>query len=375
MSKSINSNINHTKLLIEEDEELLRESEEVMKRASNGCLSQRIEKNTKNENLNKLKDNTNTMLDNMKARFIQINTILQEYAKSDFRSELTIDGIEKGSVFEELINDIKFLQTSITEMLVENKSKGLTLETNSNTLISNVEVLNKNSSQSATAIEETAAALEEITSNISNSTQNVVKMADFASEVTKTSSLGQTLANQTTEAMDELNTEVSSISEAILVIDQIAFQTNILSLNAAVEAATAGEAGKGFAVVAQEVRNLATRSAEAANEIKSIVESAKNKASEGKKVSDEMITGYDSLNQAISQTIELINEVESASKEQQSSIVQINQAINTLDSQTQTNANIASETYTLAIETDKIAQVILSDADSKEFNGKNEVKA
>ncbi|WP_228716243.1 methyl-accepting chemotaxis protein, partial [Aliarcobacter butzleri] len=78
-------------------------------------------------------------------------------------------------------------------------------------------------------------------------------------------------------------------NEAIGVIDNIAFQTNILSLNAAVEAATAGEAGKGFAVVAQEVRNLASRSAEAAREIKNIVENANHKANEGKLISNEMI--------------------------------------------------------------------------------------
>ncbi len=82
--------------------------------------------------------------------------------------------------------------------------------------------------------------------------------------------------------MDEINEQVNSINEAITVIDQIAFQTNILSLNAAVEAATAGEAGKGFAVVAQEVRNLAARSAEAAKEIKELVETATTKANSGK---------------------------------------------------------------------------------------------
>ncbi len=83
---------------------------------------------------------------------------------------------------------------------------------------------------------------------------------------------GQKLATYTVESMDSINDQTQAIADAITVIDQIAFQTNILSLNAAVEAATAGEAGKGFAVVAQEVRNLASRSAEAAKEIKSLVE-------------------------------------------------------------------------------------------------------
>ncbi len=89
---------------------------------------------------------------------------------------------------------------------------------------------------------------------------------------------GQELAKLTVESMTEINEQTAAIAESITIIDQIAFQTNILSLNAAVEAATAGEAGKGFAVVAQEVRNLASRSAEAAKEIKDLVESATSKA-------------------------------------------------------------------------------------------------
>ncbi|MFV7791462.1 methyl-accepting chemotaxis protein, partial [Aliarcobacter lanthieri] len=98
----------------------------------------------------------------------------------------------------------------------------------------------------------------------------------------------------------------AAISEAIGVNDNIAFQTNILSINAAVEAATAGEAGKGFAVVAQEVRNLASRSAEAAKEIKDIVELATRKANDGKNIANSMIEGYKDLNYSISQTMNLI---------------------------------------------------------------------
>ncbi|MFV7791471.1 methyl-accepting chemotaxis protein, partial [Aliarcobacter lanthieri] len=94
----------------------------------------------------------------------------------------------------------------------------------------------------------------------------------------------------------------------------IAFQTNILSLNAAVEAATAGETGKGFAVVAGEVRNLATRSADAAKRIKSIVENATKKAYNGKSTANDMIVGYKELNKNILQTINLIEEIQNVSK-------------------------------------------------------------
>ena len=214
-----------------------------------------------------------------------------------------------------------------------------------------------------------------MTSNIRNSTENIVKMARYSNEVTSSSKEGENLANQTTIAMDEINKQVNAINEAISVIDQIAFQTNILSLNAAVEAATAGEAGKGFAVVAQEVRNLAARSAEAAKEIKTIVENATRKADDGKEIANNMINGYVKLNENITNTINLIKDVEMSSKEQLLGIEQINDAITRLDQQTQQNAQIASQTQEVAVITDEIAKLVVSNANAKEFIGKNEVEA
>ena len=138
---------------------------------------------------------------------------------------------------------------------------------------------------------------------------------------------------------------------------------------------TAGEAGKGFAVVAGEVRNLASRSAEAAKEIKAIVENATSKANQGKDIASNMISGYKQLNENISNTINLIQDIEMSSKEQLSGIEQINDAVNQLDQQTQQNAQIASLAQDIALVTDDISKLILSNANAKEFIGKNDVKA
>jgi methyl-accepting chemotaxis protein len=176
---------------------------------------------------------------------------LRQYAESKYDYVLKDDAIfgNLGS----LASGINLVGNNTSELLAIVMNTGNSLKDSTQTLSDTSLELKSSSSKQAASLEETAAALEEITATIQANTQSTIKMSKLAHELSISAQKGQELANQTAKSMDDINKEVSSINEAIEVIDQIAFQTNILSLNAAVEAATAGEAGKGFAVVAQEL--------------------------------------------------------------------------------------------------------------------------
>ena len=365
MAKIINENIEKTKLGIEKDRVLVDSAITCANEAKNGFLNVKIEGETSNPTLNELKNVINEMLYVIEQNINNAMNVLSMYSKYDYRQKIETSNMQGD--FKALSEDINGLGEAISSMLVENKEIGLLLSTNANNLSKNVDTLSASANNQAASLEETAAAIEEITSRMQGSSKNIVQMTSYAKEVSSSVSQGEALASKTASSMDDINEQTNAIAEAITVIDQIAFQTNILSLNAAVEAATAGEAGKGFAVVAQEVRNLASRSAEAAKEIKELVENATQKTNDGKKISNEMINGYERLNTNIHNTLSLIDEISNSSKEQFSSMEQINDTVNRLDHVTQENAITSEEANKVAKEVNSIAEKVVSNTNDKEF--------
>ncbi len=372
MAKVLNENILKIEKNLETDLELIEDTTQIANKVKLGNLSVRVQKTSENIELNRLKDVVNQMIEAIDTNISKILAVLDHYSNLDYTKK--VENINVEAEFAKLSKGINNLGDTISEMLLESLDNGSELKENANILQQKVDTISRGSNQGAASLEETASALEEVTSAIANNSENIHTMSKYATELSGAVSYGEDLARKTTTSMDQIHDQVTAINEAIAVIDQISFQTNILSLNAAVEAATAGEAGKGFAVVAGEVRSLASRSAEAAQEIKELVENATTKADEGKKISTDMIDGYSKLNQNIQDTIKLITDVSQASHEQRSGIEQINDAIGTLDQQTQTNALAANETKDIASLVRKMAENIVTEANTKEFLGKDSSK-
>ncbi|MDD3055853.1 MAG: methyl-accepting chemotaxis protein [Aliarcobacter sp.] len=360
MTREMNKQIIKIEQIQEQDKKVVLEISDVMEKVNNGFFEYTIKQKAVTKDIEDLRLIINKMLNRTKLKIDNINLLLNSYSQSNYVFKL--DEVQKRGMYGDfgtLCTATLLLGHSSSELIAMITNAGIELENNTNILTISSNELALSSSEQASSLEQSSAALEQITSNIKNNNENMNQMMKIANEVNDASNIGSKFALKTSTSMDEINDKVKAINEAITIIDQIAFQTNILSLNAAVEAATAGEAGKGFAVVAAEVRNLANRSAEAAREIKILVQSASDKSNEGKQIAQDMIIGYESLTLKITQTKDIIQSVTQFSKEQEIGIVQINETISRLDTATQKNASTALNIDSLSKEVSKLSTRLL----------------
>ncbi|HCB2272964.1 TPA: methyl-accepting chemotaxis protein [Citrobacter koseri] len=206
----------------------------------------------------------------------------------------------------------------------------------------NLDLSSRTEEQSASIVE-TAASMEQLTSTVRQNAENALQANRLATQASDAAKAGASVVNDVVATMSNINDSSSKVVEIISVIDGIAFQTNILALNAAVEAARAGENGRGFAVVAGEVRSLAQRSAQSAQEIKKLIEESVSSIEQGSGLVRQAGTTMDGLMEKVEDVSVLISEISSSSDEQSRGIEQINIAITQLDSATQQNAALVEE--------------------------------
>jgi methyl-accepting chemotaxis protein len=210
--------------------------------------------------------------------------------------------------------------------------------------------LAEGASEQASSLEETSSALEQMAAMTRTNAENSKQANGLAEQARNAAQNGDQTMHQLNEAMTGINESSEKISKIIKVIEEIAFQTNLLALNAAVEAARAGEHGKGFAVVADEVRNLAQRCAQAAKETTGLIEDAVTRSQQGTQVANEVGKALGAIVGDVSKVSDLINGISQASQEQAQGVDQVNTAVSQMDKVTQQNAAGAEESASAAEE-------------------------
>ena len=208
--------------------------------------------------------------------------------------------------------------------------------------------LSQRTEEQASSLEETASSMESLAEAVKHNAEHASQALRLVQGTGEVATKGGEAVNKVVNTMTTINQSSKKIADIIGVIEGIAFQTNILALNAAEEAARAGEQGRGFAVVAAEVRNLAQRSAAAAKEITTLIKDSVEKVDVGSKQVDQAGETMNEIVQAVKRVTDIMAEIAAASIEQNSGIEQVNQAILQMDEVTQQNAALVEEAAAIA---------------------------
>ncbi len=253
------------------------------------------------------------------------------------------------NVLIRMINALNILISNINNSVVQVSNSSMELAGASQSL-------SQGATEQASSLEEISSSIEELLSQVKNNAENAVEASSLSKNSMKNAEYGNDQMSGLIKAMGNINKSADDIKKIIKVIDEIAFQTNILSLNANVEAARAGKYGKGFAVVAEEVRNLSSRSAKSVLETTTIVEETIKNIQDAYKLVEITSLQLEDIVKSTLKVAELVEEIAIASQEQTQGLDQINQGLIQIEQVTQSNTSNAEETASASEELASQAQ-------------------
>lgn len=265
---------------------------------------------------------------------------IHDIASGDLTKTLTISGCNE---IAGLAGSVVHMQHALIDTVSNVRNSSDAVYTSTSEIARGNKDLSSRTEQQASALDETAATIEELSATVKQNADNARKASFLAESASEIAQRGGLAVDRVVKTMNDITESSNKIADIISVIDSIAFQTNILALNAAVEAARAGEQGRGFAVVAGEVRTLASRSSNAAREIKSLIEDSVSRIDNGAVLVVNAGQTMTDIVMSVTKVTDIIGEIAYASDEQSRGIEQVALAVSEMDVVTHQNATLVQD--------------------------------
>ncbi|MDA4844285.1 methyl-accepting chemotaxis protein [Hoeflea poritis] len=289
----------------------------------------------------------------------QVGTALGRLAEGDLTAHI---GAELAAEYDKTKQDFNVAAARLHEALGAVASSAREIRSSTEAIAQASEDMSRRTESQAASLEETAAAVAQISQNMKATLGSATKAREIAEGAKDRATEGRKVVGSAIDSMQDIENAANKMNEIIGVIDEIAFQTSLLALNAGVEAARAGDAGKGFAVVASEVRALAQRSADESSQIKELISNSSSSIENGADLVRRTGTVLEAIVKEVGDVDEVVTDIFSGAEDQQTSIDEINSAINQLDQATQQNAAMAEQataaTRMLSDESDQLVDLI-----------------
>lgn len=320
-----------------------------------GDFTRRIDAQFDNPTMTALADGMNRLLETVNEGVSQTREVLSHVA--DGRLDVRMTGVFQGA-FDALQSSLNETIARLADLVERISLASGEVKLSAERITDAATGLASASERQASSLEETSAAMEQMAVSTKSNAANAKKASETADDVSEQADKTVDMVNDTVTAMSDIQSGAQEIADIVNVIDSIAFQTNLLALNAAVEAARAGESGKGFAVVAAEVRSLAQRASESANDIRTRIDNSAGRVEAGVALVEEMGAAVSDILKTIKFVSSTIHAITEASQQQASAIGDITVTVAGLDQITQQNASVADRNASTAQAMSKGSQAL-----------------